>query len=272
MNEVGIVVSRYYEDLKWIEDIKSNVDVYVYNRNGESPDMGVPHAVAWAKPKDVNDNLGGLDIKKCKANGINLKVIDIPDDPGFEASTYAYHMYSRYNKLNDYIVFVQAHPEIYVKDVISIFNSPQQIKHSFYRRANTEESSPAVCEYKPEAVIDFQPFSDTIVRCTPMNYNWSTYSSDYTQIPWLEFCKNMPGSTIDESNKWHPASSWDFGAGNQFIASKKAIQNNPAEHYKKLQDFANTYMDPSGDSRPWWQQLNQGPNIFEGIWPFVFIN
>ena len=65
MNEVGIVVSRYYEDLKWIENIQSNIDVYVYNRQGDSPNMGVPNAVAWAKPKDHNDNLGGLDLSVC---------------------------------------------------------------------------------------------------------------------------------------------------------------------------------------------------------------
>ena len=101
-NEVGIVISRYYEDLRWIENIKSNVDVYVYNRSGESPGMGVPDAVAWAKPKDPADVLGGLDINKCKENGINLQIIEIPDDPGFEASTYAHHCYSKYDDLNEF--------------------------------------------------------------------------------------------------------------------------------------------------------------------------
>ena len=271
MNEIGIVVSRYYEDLKWIEEIKSNVDVYVYNRSGESPGMGVPDAVAWSKPKDINDNLGGLDVLKCEENGINLKIIDIQDDPGFEASTYAYHMYSKYNELNDYTVFIQAHPQIYVNNVIDIFNNPEKIKCTFYYRSNSHESSEAISQYNSEILIDFQPFSDTIVRCTCMNYNWSVYSSDYTQIPWLEFCKNMPGSALDNNGNWNPPSSWDFGAGNQFIASKKIIQNNPPEYYKKIQDFTNTYMDPNGDSRPHWQQLNQGPNVLEGIWPFVFI-
>ena len=30
MNEVGVVISRYYESLKWLEELTSNIDVYVY--------------------------------------------------------------------------------------------------------------------------------------------------------------------------------------------------------------------------------------------------
>jgi len=272
MNEVGIVVSRYYEDLKWIEDIKSNVDVYVYNRNGESPDMGVPHAVAWAKPKDANDILGGLDIEKCKANGINLEIIDIPDDPGFEASTYAYHMYSRYKKLNEYTVFIQAHPLIYVTNAINIFNNPESIKYTTYKKESNEQLSPAI-SYIVGTFIDFEPFCDQLGTINPLqDYGWSPYKDNYHNVPWLEICKNMPGSTVDSNGKWHPTSSWSFGAGNQFVASKRAIQNNPAEYYKRIQDFTNTYMDPNGSNRPPWQQLNQGPNILEGIWRFAFLN
>lgn len=268
-NEVGIVVSRYYEDLRWIEQITSNVDVYVYNRSGESLGMGVPDAVAWATPKLANDNLGGLDIDRCRANGINLQIIDIPDDPGFEASTYAYHMYSKYKDLNDYNVFIQAHPEIYVANAINIFNNPSQIKHTFYKRVSDSESSPCSAVIDFSNVIEFQPFSDAIVRCTPNNYNWSVYSNDYSTLPWLEFCKNMPHS-YDSNGNWQPIPYWDFSAGNQFIASKKAILRNDINFYKKIQKFVNSYMDPLGDQRPTWQQLNQGPNVMEGIWPFIF--
>jgi hypothetical protein len=272
MNEVGIVVSRYYEDLKWIEDIKSSVDVYVYNRNGESPAMGVPNAVAWAKPKDANDNLGGLDIEKCKANGINLEIIDIPDDPGFEASTYAYHMHSRYEQLNEYTVFIQAHPLVYVVDAINIFNNPELIKYTTYKKESSVQLSPAV-PYVVDIPIDFEPFCDQLGTINPLeDYGWSPYRDNYHNVPWLEICKNMTGSTVDKDGKWHPASLWNFGAGNQFIASKRAIQNNPAEYYKRIQNFTNTHMDPNGDSRPSWQQLNQGPNIMEGIWQFAFNN
>jgi hypothetical protein len=272
MNEIGVVISRYYEDLRWVEEIKSNIDVYVYNRSGESPGMGVPNAVAWSKPKDPNDILGGLDISKCVANGINLKIIDIPDDPGFEASTYAYHMHSKYDELNNYTVFIQAHPQIYVKNVIDILNNPEKIKHTTYIKNSTEQLSPAIAQ-QIDHTIDFEPFCDQL--CTlysEQDYQWSLYKNDFFKIPWLEFCKNMNDSIIDENGYWHPASHWSFGAGNQFIASKKIIQNNPPEYYKKIQDFTNTYMDPNGDNRPHWQQLNQGPNILEGIWKFVFLN
>ena len=272
MNEVGIVVSRYYEDLKWIEEIKSNVDVYVYNRSGESPGMGVPHAVAWAKPKDANDNLGGLDIGKCRANGINLEIMDIPDDPGFEASTYAHHMHSRYEQLNDYTVFIQAHPQVYVQNILEILNNPELIKYTSYKKESKVQLSPAI-SYRVETPISFEPFCDQLGTINPLeDYGWSPYKDNYSNIPWLEFCKNMPGSTVDTNDNWHPAPSWNFGAGNQFIASKKTIQNKPVGYYKSIQEFTNTYMDPNGSNRPTWQQLNQGPNILEGIWKFIFLN
>ncbi len=267
-NEVGIVVSRYYEDLRWIEQITSNVDVYVYNRSGESPGMGVPDAVAWAKPKDPNDVLGGLDVERCKANGINLEIINIPDDPGFEASTYAFHCYSKYKQLNDYTVFVQAHPEIYVSNVINIFNNPDQIKHTTYTKQPGGQLTNSI-PHVIESVIEFEPFCDQIGTIWPdQDYQWSLYSDDFSKVPWLEFCKSMPATNID--GKWNPPTSWEFGAGNQFIASKKLIKRNSQSFYKKIQDFTNSYMDPNGDNRPAWQQLNQGPNIMEGIWKFIF--
>jgi hypothetical protein len=269
-NEVGVVVSRYYEDLKWIENLTSNIDVYVYNRSGDSPGMGVPHAVAWAKPKDENDVLGGLDIQKCKNNGINLQVIDIPDDPGYEASTYAYHCHSKYYELNDFTVFIQAHPEIYVKNIIEILNNPDQIKYTTYSKESLEQFSPAIpkiVDYK----IAFEPFCDYL--CTlysDQDYQWSLYKEDFSKVPWLEFCKNMPGSVTLPDGKWFPPSSWWFGAGNQFVVSKDLVLKHDPDYYKKIQEFTNVYMDPNGDSRPNWQQLNQGPNIMEGIWRFIF--
>ena len=94
--------------------------------------------------------------------------------------------------------------------------------------------------------------------------------NDFSNIPWFKFCKDMPGSRIDSSGKWYPPDSWSFGAGNQFKVSKQRIQKNTAKFYKEIQEFTNSYMDPNGESRPSWQQLNQGPNIMEGIWKFVF--
>lgn len=272
MNEVGIVVSRYYEDLKWIENIESNVDVYVYNRQGDSPNMGVPDAVAWAKPKDHNDPLGGLDVSKCRENGINLEIINIPDDPGFEASTYAYHMHSKYNSLNNFTVFAQAHPEIYVKNALQRFNDPNSIMCVSYIKGSGESLAPAVAHVTDIPIpIEFEIFCDQFGTVTPdHDYGWAPYANDFSKVPWLEFCKDMPRATTDAFGRWRPASSWSFGAGNQFVVSKKLIHKHKPEYYKKLQEFTNTYMDPNGDNRPHWQQLNQGPNIMEGIWQFIF--
>lgn len=269
-NEVGVVISRYYEDLKWIEQIKSNIDVYVYDRYGDSPGMGVPHAVSWSKPKDPKDNLGGLDINKCKENAINLEVISIPDDPGFEASTYAYHCYSKYDELNKFTVFIQAHPEVYVKKFIEIFNNPDKIKHTTYIESSSEQYTAAIKQIV-DYEIEFEPFCDYFGKLyIDQDYQWSLYKNDFSKIPWFEFCKNMSGHTILTDGKWIPPHSWRFGAGNQFTVRRDLIHKHDIEYYKKLQHFINTYMDPNGDARPDCQQLNQGPNIMEAIWKFIF--
>lgn len=270
MNEVGLVVSRYYENLKWIEEITSNIDVYVYDRYGDSPGMGVPHAVSWATPKDRSEQLGGLDIEKCKQNGINLQVISIPDDPGFEASTYVYHMYSKYDVLNDYTVFVQGHPHEYVANIINILNDPASIKHTTYVESDIQGFTPAI-RHVSDQLIDFEPFTDNLARLhIDQDYQWSQYQHNFNSVPWFEFCKDMTGSTFDIDGNWRPPANWRFGAGNQFVASKNAIRTNDIEYYKRLQHFINTYMDPNGENRPEWQQLNQGPNIMEGIWQYIF--
>lgn len=271
MYEVGVVISRYYESLKWLEQLKCNIDVYVYDRLGDSPGMGVPNAVSWSKPKDPNDNLGGLDIPLCKKNGLNIKVLNIPDDPGFEASTYAHHCYNMYDDLNKYTVFLQGHPDMYKSNVIDILNNPDTIKHTtYYKESKAPQTSPALSRII-DGVIEVEPFADNLVTlyCNE-DYQWSLYSNAYDEIPWLEFCKNMPGSHYKADGKWSPPDNWWFGAGNQFIASKAAIHKHDVSYYKRLQSFINTYMDPNGSNRPWWQQLNQGPNIMEGIWRFIF--
>lgn len=272
--EVGVVVSRYYESLRWIEDIKSEIDVYVYDRAGDSPGMGVPSAVAWAKPKDPNDNLGGLDLAKCKENGLNVEVITIPDDPGYEASTYLHHMHTRHDQLNDYTIFIQAHPLIYKQNVIDILNNPDKIKHTHYAFESDWTYSvgrnPLAQPTTIESCIEFEPFCDTFSILIPeLDYGWSPYKDNFSQVPWLEFCKNMPNSYTN-GNEWLPSDRWIFGAGNQFIVSKELIHRHEAAYYKTIQEFANSYMDPNGESKPPWQQLNQGPNILEGIWKFIF--
>lgn len=270
MNRVGVVISRYYESLKWIENLTSSIDIYVYDRIGESHGMGVPNAVSWSHPKDPKDNLGGLNIQKCKENGLNVEIINIPDDAGFEASTYVYHCYSKYNELNDFTVFIQAHPEIYVKDIINILNNPEEIIYTTYKEKTTEDFTD-VLRLHTQNEIEFEPFCDNLGKLYPhIEYQWSIFKENFRKMPWFEFVKNMPGSYFDSNGDWQPPNSWRFGAGNQFVVSKKLILKNSIDFYKNLQNFINTYMDPHGDARPNWQQLNQGPNIMEGTWKFIF--
>lgn len=260
MNDVGVVVSRFYEDLKWIEQLKAPIDVYVYNRLGNSPGMGV-HAPL---DKDIND-IGGLDVEMVKNNGVNLTIIYIPDDPGFETSTYAYHLHSKYDSLNEVTVFLQAHPMLYIHDIIELLNNPQQLK---YTQFVPQFPGPGLLPAKRtllDTPIEFSYVSNRFAHLAPMDgvdYGWTPYMNDYSKAPWLKFCQDIA------KDGW-PPSPFNFGEGNQFMVNRKRVWKHPVEYYRELQNFVNTHMDPN-PTRPPYQQYNQGPNIIEGIAQFIF--
>jgi len=257
MNEVGVVISRYYEDLKWVEELKAPLDVYVYDRQGETPGMGAPHAVAWYKPKSVIS----LDVEKCLSNGINLEIINMEDDAGFEASTYAYHFYLKHDSLNEITVCLQGHPEIYTKNIIQFLNNPSQLMRTKFLPTNP--NTPSIRPSRIETVgnvIDFEFVSDDFSHADPYHdYGWAPHKNNFDKAPWKDFC---------HSPEW-PPKPYDFGAGNQFMVNKNLVLKHDTDYYKRLQEFTATYMDPN-EQRPHWQQKNQGPNIMEGMWQYAF--
>ena len=272
MNEIGVVISRYYEDLRWVEEIKAPLDVYIYNRKGICEYTGIQSAARTTiDPKVVNDknDIGNLNVETVKNNGVDLKIIEIPDDPGFESSTYAHHCYSRHDQLNDFTVFLQAHPTFYCRDIISKLNNPDSLKHTRYIPVNTFHSLlPPKIEVTQEC-IDFECITERF-GWVDLNsaYVWSFYKNDFSKIPWLEFCKDMSGATIKDG-KWMPPANWTFGTGTQFIVNKKRIQNHTIEYYKRMQQFCNTYVDPNPIT-PDWVTRYFGPGIMETIWQFAF--
>lgn len=270
MNELGIVVSRYYEDLKWIEQLKTPVDVYVYNRMGDSPGMGVPSAArTTVNPNKDKSDVGNLNIDVVRSNGVNIDVIEIEDDPGYEASTYSYHFYTKHDSLNTVTICLQAHPSFYIKDIIAYLNNPNQLMHTkFFESCPTCHRLNQSEKKTIKECIDFEFVSDNFAWLDPMTeYCWSTQKEDFTKAPWWSFVKGIPG-WVEKDLK--TLAGWYFGAGNQFMVNKKLVLKHDSMYYKEIQEFTKTYMDPHSDKRPKWQQLNQGPNILEGSWRWVF--
>lgn len=271
MNEVGVVISRYYEDLKWVEELSSPIDVYVYDRIGDSPGMGAPEAVAWFKPTDDRKRITEiLNLERITNNGVNLQVINMEDDAGFEASTYLYHFHTKYDKLNDITVCLQGHPEIYIKNIMSLLNDPHRLARTKWESSSSGHQLNSAKLTSYDDPVDFSYISDNFGFVGPdYDYGWAPHKNDFTKSPWWFFVKNMPGWTEDKS-KLGTIDGFPFGAGNQFIVNKKSVLKHEPDYYRRIQEFTKIYLDPNGDKRPHWQQLNQGPNIMEGTWKFVF--
>ena len=265
MNELGIVISRYYEDLKWVEEIKSFVDVSIYHTKGDIPIMENHQTVPWSYPRSAENNLGNLNIEKCLKNNINLDIIDIPDDLGFEVSTYLHHLYTKYDSLNEITVYLQAHPHIYIKNIVPLLNDPNKLAHTQFAPSDpsSRELNPSKLIINMDEYINFSFISDNFAWGKPYtDYCTSPYKNDFTKAPWW---------FIWEKEKLNFFEGRSFGAGNQFMVNKKSVLKNEQNFYKKVQEFSKTYMDPNPDSvRPSCEQRNQGPNVLEQSWSYIF--
>lgn len=270
MNELGVVISRYYEDLKWIEQIKAPIDVYVYNRKGLTPNAGIPSMMGGVLNHLDKDDIGNLDLNVVKSNGVNLEIIPMEDDAGFEASTYAWHFYQRHDNLNEVTVCLQAHPTQYIKNIVELLNDPHTLARTTFSATNPGRELNASKTWIDNECIDFSFISDNFAWVDPYtDYGWAPHKNDLTNAPWWFCMTGMPGWVDKKENLGH-LDGFPFGAGNQFMVNKKLVLKHDAEYYKRVHEFTKTYMDPNGESRPKWQQLNQGPNLMEGSWKWVF--
>lgn len=265
MNEVGIVVSRYYEDLKWIEQLKAPLDVYVYDRSGPVEQVNENSYFNIIKTHDLD-----LNIDLIKDNDINFQIIPMADDLGYETSTYSYHLYSRYDKLNDVTAFLQGHPKSYMKNIVSIMNDPYRFARTKYSASNpTPKLEDPLKLTITEELVDFSYLSDCFAYTLPsVDYGWKNYRDDFTKSPWWFFLKKMSG-WVENKSDLKELGPMTFGAGNQFMVNKKMVLRHDVDYYKRIHNFVKSYIDESSD-RPKWQQKNQGPNIMEATWQFVF--
>ena len=137
------------------------------------------------------------------------KVYSLPNI-GREGHTYYKHIYDNYDNLADYTIFLQGNPFDHSPNIISNLN-----KYVNNRYLN----------------IDFEFLSETVYNC---NLNGCIHH------------KNLPLIEIYEKlfNKRKEYMEFKFGAGAQFIVSKKKILQRPKEFYLKIVEMLDNNINP----------------------------
>ena len=129
---------------------------------------------------------------------------------GREGHTYYKHIYDNYDNLTDYIIFLQGNPFDHSPNIISNLNN----------YVNNKELS-----------IDFEFLSEQIIDCN------------------LSGCIHHPGLPLIETyekifGERNENMAFKFGAGAQFIVSKKKILQRPKEFYLKIIEMLNKDINP----------------------------
>jgi hypothetical protein len=119
---------------------------------------------------------------------------------GREGHTYYKHIYDNYDNLTDYIIFLQGNPFDHSPNIISNLN----------KYVNNKELS-----------IDFEFLSERVLIS---NLKDCPYHSG---LPLIKTYETLFGERNENMN-------FIFGAGAQFIVSKKKILQRPKEFYLKI--------------------------------------
>jgi hypothetical protein len=132
------------------------------------------------------------------------------DNVGREGHTYYKHIYDNYDNLADYTIFLQGNPFDHSPNIIDNLN--------YY--INSKDLS-----------IDFEFLSETILDC-----NLSGCCHHYG-LPLIETYEQLFGERKENM-------AFKFGAGAQFIVSKKKILQRPKEFYLKIIEMLNKDINP----------------------------
>lgn len=129
---------------------------------------------------------------------------------GREGHTYYKHIYDNYDNLADYTIFLQGNPFDHSPNIISNLN----------KYVNNTHLS-----------IDFEFLSEHVLDCnlTGCKYHYGLPLIDTYEKIFGERNKNM---------------AFKFGAGAQFIVSKKKILQRPKEFYLKIIEMLNKDINP----------------------------
>ena len=173
-----IVIARYKEDISWADGF-SHERAVIYHKS-DTPCIS-PHPV------------------------VSLANV------GREGHTYAYHILTHYDTLDDYTLFLQGYP----------FDHSPQLEtqlHEIHDRI-AQGTQP-----------DFQYVSQRVLFS---NLERCPYDINLNMIPTYERVFGSFGSfdSFGKKKKGHP---FVFGAGAQFIVSRAAIQSRPRAFYQNI--------------------------------------
>jgi hypothetical protein len=129
---------------------------------------------------------------------------------GREGHTYYKHIYDNYDNLTDYTIFLQGNPFDHSPNIISNLN----------KYINNEDLS-----------IDFEFLSERVLNC---NLSGCSY---HLGLPLIETYEKL----FDERKE---NMEFQFGAGAQFIVSKKKILQRPKDFYLKIVELLDKDINP----------------------------
>jgi hypothetical protein len=130
---------------------------------------------------------------------------------GREGHTYYKHIYDNYDNLDDYTFFLQGNPFDHSPNIISNLN----------KYINNTDLS-----------IDFEFLSEYIIDC---NLSGCHYDAG---LPLIKIYEKL----FDERKEYM---EFKFGAGAQFIVSKKKILQRPKEFYLKIVEMLENDINPT---------------------------
>ena len=135
---------------------------------------------------------------------------------GREGHTYYKHIYDNYDNLADYTIFLQGYPFDHSPNIIYNLNIITNL-NKYINNADLR--------------IDFEFLSEYIHDC-----NLTGYEHD-PSLPLIETYERL----FDERKEYM---DFKFGAGAQFIVSKKKILQRPKEFYLKIVEMLDNHISP----------------------------
>jgi hypothetical protein len=130
---------------------------------------------------------------------------------GREGHTYYKHIYDNYDNLSDYNIFLQGNP----------FDHSPNIMYNLNKYVNNKDLN-----------IDFEFLSEKIIDC---NLSGCIHHPAY--LPLIETYEKLFNIRKNEM-------AFQFGAGAQFIVSKRKILQRPKEFYLKIVEMLENDINP----------------------------
>ena len=154
---------------------------------------------------------------------------------GREAHTYLYYIINNYDNLDDYTVFLQGYP----------FDHSTALKYNLNKIENKLNEYDFLIFNINNKTNEFVFLADKVYN---ININRDTTNNEYPLIQYYSII-------FEENIKDKPIT---FGAGAQFIVSKKAILSRPKRFYEKIIKLIDNEIDPVG------------AYILERFWHLIF--